>query len=99
MDNTFRQIGDVRTLPPEIFHVLNNQLQILLSSTETLCLTAENNNTKMHCSAIQATARRIVELIGLLAKISRGEDPRQIAHLELPAMQELLGKEEREAEI
>lgn len=95
MDNDVLQTKSQKTVPPDVFHVLNNQLQILLVSTEKLHLAAQDEDARKNCSAIQKSARRIADLIGTLAKASTPSTP--ISEQQWPQLQALLASIKREA--
>lgn len=76
MDSKFAQGGSATATPQDVFHRLNNQLQILLVSTEKLDdLAMDNQDARQHCAAIQQSARKIAQLIGTLTRQNSGEDP------------------------
>jgi uncharacterized protein YoxC len=76
MDSHFAQGGSASVTPHDVLHRLNNQLQILLVSTENLKdLAVENQDARQHCSTIQQSARKIAELIAALTRQNAGEDP------------------------
>lgn len=93
MDNKYPPSLMPKTPVPDVFHVLNNQLQILLASTETLdSLTADSQEARKQCSAIRMSARKIADLIGILAK-NNAAPPPLAAQQQWPQMQAYLGKE------
>lgn len=69
MENNFPPNRVTRPLATDVFHSLNNQLQILLVSTEKLyTLTSDSQDASSQCAVIQNSARKIAELIGTLAR-------------------------------
>lgn len=99
MDNNFPPSLMPKTPAPDVFHILNNQLQILLVSTARLDdLAGQSQELRKQCSAIQMSARRIAELIGMLAKSNAGY-PSLAAQQEWVRMQAILDKEKHEAEV
>jgi hypothetical protein len=99
MDSKFPQSLMPRTPAPDVFHILNNQLQILLVSTEKLDdLTAHDQEARKECSAIRTSARRIAEVIAMLAK-NRTSYPSPAAQQQWARLQALLSEEKQEAEM
>lgn len=80
MENNFAQNRNLRPVPHDVLHTLNNQLQILLVSAEKLCLLSfHDQDARKQCSVIESSARKIVELIGALTRESSPPDAAQAA--------------------
>jgi hypothetical protein len=99
MESKFPQSLMPRTPAPDVFHILNNQLQILLVSTEKLDnLTTHDQEARKECSAIRMSARKIAEVVALLAK-NKNNHPLPAGQQQWPRLQTLLNEENQEAEM
>lgn len=97
MDDNDPQNAEGRTPSARLFHALNNQLQMLLVSTEKLQNTAHDFETQKQCSAIDVAAHRIVELLSLLARQGADESLPEIEDQITPEIRQLFRNHEHQA--